>query len=79
MGILFTESAKNIISLTKQSNYKIFCIGVDCAPAHSLLRDLAEQTGGVCEIVTPTESMDDAIAGMFARMKGASAVEIDID
>lgn len=70
---------KNIISLAKQSNYKIFCIGVGSAPAHSLLRDLAEQTGGVCEFVTPNESMDDAIARMFARMRGASAAEIDID
>lgn len=33
----------------------------------------------MCEFVTPNESMDDAIARMFARMRGASAAEIDID
>lgn len=59
--------------------HRIFAIGVGYAPAESLLRDMAIQTGGACEFVSPQENMAEAIVRMFHRMRGAIAQNIRID
>ncbi len=69
---------KNILDSAKKSGQRIFAIGVGFAPAESLLRELAEQTGGACEFVTPNEDMSEAIVRMFHRMRGAIAKDIRI-
>ena len=70
---------KNIIATAKASGHRIFAIGVGYAPAESLLRDMAEQTGGACEFVSPQENMAEAIVRMFHRMRGAIARNIRIE
>lgn len=70
---------KDIVTSAKKSGHRVFTIGVGSAPAESLLRDLAHQTGGACEFVTPNENMADAIVRMFQRMRGAIASNIRID
>lgn len=70
---------KNIIATAKASGHRIFAIGVGYAPAESLLRDMAEQTGGACEFVSPKENMADAIVRMFHRMRGSIARNIRIE
>lgn len=70
---------KNIIATAKASGHRIFAIGVGYAPAESLLRDMAEQTGGACEFVSPQENMAEVIVRMFHRMRGAIARNIRIE
>lgn len=70
---------KNVISAARASGHRIFAIGVSSEPAESLLRELAEQTGGACELVTPNENMAAAIIRMFSRMRGQIATSIRVD
>lgn len=63
---------KNIISSAKEAGHRIFIVGVGSAPAESFLQDMARQTGGACEFVTPNENMAEAIVRMFQRMRGAT-------
>ncbi len=70
---------KNIIATAKASGHRIFAIGVGYAPAESLLRDMAEQTGGACEFVSPQENMAEVIVRMFHRMRGSIARNIRIE
>lgn len=67
-----------VVKKAKRSNHRIFAIGVGSAPAESLLRDLAEQTGGACELVTPTESIVDAVLRMMNRIQSARTNEISV-
>lgn len=70
---------QGIVAQAKTCGHRIFAVGVGCAPAESLLRDLAEQTGGACEFVSPSEDMAEAIVRMFRRMRGAMARHIRVN
>lgn len=70
---------ESIIEQARTSNHRIFAIGVGSAPAESLLRELAEGTGGACELVTPNESMSAAVMRMFERMRSARSVGLSIN
>lgn len=70
---------EQVIQTAKQSGHRVFAIGVGSAPAESLLRELAEQTGGACEFVTPKESMADAVVRMFHRMRGSIARNVHVN
>jgi Ca-activated chloride channel family protein len=69
----------NIIETAKQSGQRIFAIGVGDAPAETLLRELAEATGGACELVAPNGDIQAAITRMFHRLRQPRAHEIQID
>ncbi len=66
------------VKQAKISNHRIFAIGVGSAPAESLLKDLAEQTGGACELVTPSESIAEAVLRMTQRIRSARTSSIAI-
>jgi len=66
------------IRQAKVSNHRIFAIGVGSAPAESLLRDLAEKTGGACELITPHESISDGVLRMLQRMRSARSTSVQI-
>jgi Ca-activated chloride channel family protein len=80
--LLITDGAvwdiDRITLVAGRQNHRIFAIGVGSAPAEGLLRKLAEQTGGVCELVSPNESMDDAVLKTFRRIQGAAGSEAQI-
>ena len=44
---------ENIVATVRQSGHRLFALGVGSAPAESLLRELAEVSGGACEMVSP--------------------------
>ncbi|PUE34924.1 VIT domain-containing protein [Limnohabitans sp. Jir72] len=69
---------EEIVKQAKISNHRIFAIGVGSAPAESLLKDLAEQTGGACELVTPSESISEAVLRMTQRIRSARTSSIAI-
>jgi Ca-activated chloride channel family protein len=69
---------EEIVKQAKISHHRIFAIGVGSAPAESLLKDLAEQTGGACELVTPLESISEAVLRMTQRIRSARTSSISI-
>jgi Ca-activated chloride channel family protein len=69
----------SIIAAAKKSGHRIFAIGVGTSPAETLLRELAEMTGGACELVSPKEDIEKAIIRMFNRIHLPRAKEIEIN
>lgn len=68
-----------VIEASKKSHHRIFVIGVGSASNDHLLRELAEQTGGTCELVSPNENISHAIVKTFRRMRHAEAMELHVD
>ncbi len=67
-----------IVGQAKKSKHRIFAIGVGSAPAESLLKDMAEQSGGACELVSPKEHMAEAVLRMVQRMRSAKTSSVAI-
>jgi Ca-activated chloride channel family protein len=65
---------QHILERTLRGGHRIYALGVGSAPAASLLSELAEETGGACEFVTPNEDMVAAIRRLMTRMRSASVV-----
>lgn len=68
-----------IVEAARNKSQRIFVIGVGMAPGESLLRQLAEASGGACEFVGPNESMERAVMRMFRRLKAGMAHSISVD
>ena len=68
-----------IVTSASRSGHRIFAVGVGSSPAESLLRDLAEKTGGACELVSPNESVADAVIRTFRRMRAAQSVQLQVN
>jgi Ca-activated chloride channel family protein len=66
---------ENIVATVRQSGHRLFALGVGSAPAESLLRELAEVSGGACEMVSPKQSMQQAVARLLERMRHACAID----
>ena len=69
---------QGVIRAARQSSHRIFTIGVGSSPAESLLRELTEITGGVCEFVTPNEPMTQAALRLMGRMRSAHNAQIRV-
>ena len=66
------------VAMAKRSGHRIFCVGVGSTPAGNLLTDLADQTGGACELVSPNEDMGAAILRTFKRMRSVEASKVTV-
>jgi len=69
---------ENILASARISGHRVYTIGVGSAPAESLLRELAKDTGGSCEFVTPREDMRGAVDRILTRMRSAQEVRFAI-
>lgn len=72
-------NVEGVIAASKACGQRIFAIGVGSAPAESLLRDLAEKTGGACELVSPNANMVTTIMNMIERMRQIQATSLWVD
>lgn len=72
-------NAQPMIDAARASGHRVFAIGVGAAPAESVLRELAEATGGACEFATPGESLEAAAQRMLARVRQAPMREMQVD
>lgn len=64
---------KALVKFVKDSGMQLFVLGVGFAPAESVLRKLAAESGGAFEAVLPAEDMVGPVSRMVARMRlGAS-------
>lgn len=70
---------EDVIKLAKKSGHRIFAIGVGSAPAESLLREVAEKSGGACELVSPNQDVADVILRMFRRMRSTRCTDVMVD
>jgi Ca-activated chloride channel family protein len=57
-----------VITGARRSGHRVFTIGVGSTVAEAFVRQLAEQTGGACELVTPNEEMPARIVRHFQRI-----------
>lgn len=69
---------ESTIATVRDSGHRIFAVGVGSAPSESLLKDMADVTGGACEMVTPRESMQKAVERLLHRIRQTQAVEQEI-
>ncbi|MFK5950075.1 MAG: VIT and VWA domain-containing protein, partial [Methylococcales bacterium] len=67
-----------LIQDAKKSHHRLFTIGVGSSVAENIVRELADSTGGACELVTPNESMADKIHQHFKRMFSPRAKDVNI-
>ena len=70
---------ENTIQSARESNHRIFAIGVGSSPAESLLREIAEHSDGACEMVSPNEDMSGAIHRMVTRMRQGVVAGVSVD
>ena len=68
-----------VLRSARESAHRVFAIGVGSAPAESLLRSLAEQTGGACELVSPHQDVAAVILRMFRRLRAPRATDVQVD
>jgi Ca-activated chloride channel homolog len=71
--------AQAIVDAARRSGHRVYALGVGSAPAESLLREMAEATGGACEFATPQEDMAEAIQRLLARIQLALPVEAHLE
>ncbi|MBA5636587.1 VWA domain-containing protein [Duganella sp. LX20W] len=69
---------EELIRTARDKGQRIFAIGVGSAPASSLLRQLAEQSRGACELVASGEEAQDAIVRMFRRMRQSGVDQVSV-
>jgi Ca-activated chloride channel family protein len=67
------------VKAARESGHRLFVVGVSSSPAESLLRELAEQSGGACELVTPNEDIAGAITRMVRRLRAARDIALRLD
>lgn len=71
--------SESIIKAARQSGHRIFAVGVGSAPAETLLRSLADETGGACELVGSNEDIEASIVRMFRRIRLPRADKLTVD
>lgn len=67
------------VATAQQSGHRIFTVGVGSTPAGNLLKELADKTGGACELVSPNEDMEAAILRTFRRMRSIEATDLKVN
>ena len=68
-----------IVDTAVRCGQRIFAIGVGAAPSESLLRTLAEGTGGACDLVPPGEDIAEAVMRMFRRIRQQTQSTVEVD
>jgi len=68
-----------LVASARRSGHRVFAIGVGSAPAESVLRNVAEATGGYAEFATPGEAVGAAAQRMLARMRQVPLRELKVD
>ena len=70
---------QDLLARTRRSGHRVYALGVGSAPAESLLSEVAQDTGGACEFVTPNEDMVAAMRRLLTRMRVASAIDMTLE
>lgn len=69
----------DITRIAKTHGHRIFSIGIGSAVAEDMVKNLAQETGGACELLTPNEDMAARIAAHFERMRQPALESVTLD
>ena len=72
------SSWQPIVNDARRAGHRIFTVGVGNAVSEAFVRELASETGGECELVSPREAMAERIIRHFERMRSPRAKEVKI-
>ena len=72
------EAVDEVISTAKASGQRVFVVGIGSSPAETLLRRLAEESGGSCEFVAPGEEVEPAILRLYHRMRSPTVSQVSV-
>jgi Ca-activated chloride channel family protein len=67
-----------VVEQARRSGHRIFTVGVGNAVSEAFVRELATQTGGECELVSPREEMAERIVRHFERIRSPRAKRVKI-
>lgn len=67
-----------VVEQAKQTDHRIFTVGVGAAVSEAFVRGLAEATGGECELVAPAEGMAERVLRHFERMRAPKATRVTL-
>ena len=73
------QEHQKLVSRAEQSGHRIFVVGVGTSVAETFLRNLANATGGACELVAPQEGMSEFVLLQFHRMRQKRVGKIRIE
>lgn len=73
------QAADALVKAARTNGQRVFAVGVGSAPAESLLRRLAEATGGACELVVPGDQIEAAAVRMFRRMQAPKTTDVRLE
>jgi Ca-activated chloride channel family protein len=59
---------ERIVAKAQKSSHRFFTVGVGSSVSEAFVRELAEGTGGACELVSPNEQMAERIHRQFKRI-----------
>lgn len=60
--------SEELVTMMRRTAHRVFAVGVGSAVAEDVLRRLAQETGGACELVSPREGMAEKIVRHFQRI-----------
>lgn len=66
------------VAKAKTEEVRIFTMGIGSAVAEEAVQMMADETGGACELVTPTEDMSERIYRHFNRMRQPQMSKLEI-
>ena len=69
---------EDIINKAKSAKHRIFTVGVGSSVAEAFIRNIASNTGGAAELVSPNEGMAETIYRQFNRMFQQRAISANI-
>ena len=68
----------SVVDEARESRHRIFTVGVGSAVSETFVRQLAADTGGECELVSPREGMADRVVRHFERMRAPRAKRVAV-
>ncbi len=69
---------EELVRTVQASGHRVFTVGVGSAVSEACVRQLASETGGACELVTPNEEMAATIVRHFKRIMLPRADNVSI-
>ncbi len=74
-----TYGVDSVATRAVKSGHRIYPMVIGFAPADGQLQKLAQITGGFCEVVTPNERIDDAMARIVRRIQATAVLDVAIE
>lgn len=72
------HAIERTVAKARALGHRVFVVGIGSAPAESVLRRLADETGGACDFVAPGEAVEPAVLRMFARLRSQRMAALEL-